>query len=105
MDQLEKEQKILPSFQKIFILRSLSIRRTILSPPIMVHQNLFKAKPEHFCITNYEKVQISISEPKIFSRLCTFKRIMPSFSVLIPCSVGCKVKRDRVVVKRRSYPL
>jgi hypothetical protein len=27
-------------------------------------------------ITNYEKVQISILEPKKFSRLCTFKKVL-----------------------------
>ncbi len=45
-----------------FVPRGLSIRRTVLSPPIIAESTNFFTKPKYFSITNYEKVKNSNSE-------------------------------------------
>ncbi len=49
------------------------------------NQNFFLTKPQHLSITNYKKVLNSKSEPKKFSRLCTFKQV--SYSMPNPVIV------------------
>ncbi len=46
------------------------------------------------CITNYEKVQISKSKPKKFSRLCTFKA---KISEKKPIFFASKRKKNRLI--------
>ncbi len=78
-------KKFYLAHQNLFVLRSLSIRRIILSPPIMIQSKNFFNKTLTFMHNWLRKIQISKSKPKKFSRLCTFNVscLFLSFSLII----------------------